>query len=175
MIMLIFIWVSVLACAYTKTFTPSEHAGVWQADYTGMRCVDIQLTGVETLTLRADGTYQQIYDDGKGYVYRSSWNKWYLNSEGRILHLKNGRIYSLGIREAEKRARARGALCSYIPESIFEKDITIECTDAILYVIPEPDAEGGLVLQYPACHPDDIKRVEFYLAATPVPTATIAP
>lgn len=173
---LIFILVSVLACAYTKTFTLSEHVGIWRADYMGVQCFDIKLTGVETLTLRANGTYQQVYDDGKGYVYRSPWNRWHLKSKEGILYLESGRMYSLGIEEAEQRANARGALCTYLPYSSMDDNITIDCADAILYILPEPGAKGGVVLLYPqVCDPDASKYVKFYLVATLGPAVTIAP
>jgi len=170
----LFIWASILACAYTKTFTPSEHVGTWRADYAGIENFDIKLTGVETLTLRADGTYQQVYDDGKGYVYTSLWNKWYLKPGERLLYLEGGRVYPLGIKEAERRAaNPRGvAVCTYLPYSSMDKHIEIDCTDAILYIRPEPGAPGGLILVYPEVgDPDDPEYVQFYLVATPTPTA----
>lgn len=172
-IVILFMWMSSVACAYTKTFTPSLHVGTWRADYTGTENLDIKLTGVEILTLRADGTYQQIYDDGKGYVYTSPWSKWYLKSKERILYLEGGRLYPLGVKEAERRAKnPRGAaLCTYLPYSSMDKNVEIDCTDAVLYILPEPSVQGGLILAYPEVgDPDDPEYVKFYLVATPTPT-----
>jgi len=172
---ILLIWLCSLACAYTKTFTPSEHVGTWRADYTGTENFDIKLTGVETLTLRADGTYQQIYDDGRGYVYASLWNKWYVKPKERLLYLESGRLYPLGVKEAERRARnPRGAaLCTYPPYSSMDKNIEIDCTDAVLYILSEPSAQGGLILVYPEVgDPDDPEYVKFYLVATPMPAVT---
>jgi hypothetical protein len=58
--------------------------GIWEAHYA-------DADGIDTLTLRADGTYQQVYKDANGYVYKSSWNKWYLEhlpDERLRVHLK---------------------------------------------------------------------------------------
>jgi hypothetical protein len=80
------------------TFEAAELVGTWEATYKDVG--PNQASGLEILTLRADSTYQQIYKDGKGYVYTSPWYKWWLE-DGRIIHLEHGRFYPYGISMAE--------------------------------------------------------------------------
>lgn len=178
-ILVALVWTSVASCAGVelsegRVFTPPELVGTWRANYAGIEYGAHdgirRLTGAETLILRADGRYQQIYDDGKGYTYTSSWNKWYLES-GRVLHLENGRIYPLGIAEAEKRAQSRGAICSYLSQIPGKGIIEVNCTEALLYVFGNSVAPGSAVLEHlQVGDPDAPKVVVFYRVSTLVAT-----
>jgi hypothetical protein len=77
----------------------SDLAGTWEADYLG--------PGVDTLIIREDGTFKQIYHSTKAedYTYETSWNEWSLEPfrDGRVwLHLPGARYYIDGIGFAEQ-------------------------------------------------------------------------
>ncbi len=79
------------------TFQDTDLVGVWEAHY-GI--------GIDNLTIRADGTFKQVYRDYtvEGYVYETSWNKWWVErfSDGRVwVHLQGARYYLDGIMMAE--------------------------------------------------------------------------
>lgn len=67
-----------------KTFQESHLIGTWQAEYGAG-------TSIDTLILREDETYKQIYArHTDGYRYESTWNRWWLEyraSGGLYLHL----------------------------------------------------------------------------------------
>jgi hypothetical protein len=76
----------------------SDLVGVWEVRYFG--------GGVDRLTIRADGTFKQVYRGTirKDYVWETPWNEWWLEcfSDGRVrLHLRGARFYSYGISVAE--------------------------------------------------------------------------
>lgn len=176
-VVMVLCWIGIVACGgggvtdFFKTSTPSELVGTWRAQYTGIQNFDIKLTGVETLTLRVDGTYQQIYDDDKGYMYTSPWNSWHLDSKEGRLYLESGRAYYLGTKEAEQRAKNRrgAAICTYLRN----ERVDVDCADVILFTYHDSSVRGGVVLESPELgDPDDPEYVRFYLIATPVPTAT---
>jgi hypothetical protein len=130
-----------------KTFEASDFVGTWQAEYTDvMTWSGERVFGIERLTLKADGTYQQVYDDGKGYVYTSPWNKWHLKrlSNGRTqIHLRGGRYYPSGIQTAENYARGRSLMFLYDPAT----DKTVDLGgDVILNVEVYSDTPQGLNL-----------------------------
>lgn len=95
--------VTMLACCYggillsqsvgvppsvPATFSEKDLVGTWQATYGTPKTKD-------TITLRADGTYQQIFQSPESnYFYESPWNKWYIEytSDGKPkLHLEGMR------------------------------------------------------------------------------------
>jgi hypothetical protein len=76
------------ACpALPPTFKETDLVGTWVASYS--------LNDQDILTLKADGTYKQIYDDpDAGRRYESDWQKWWIEyrESGYIrLHLKGMR------------------------------------------------------------------------------------
>lgn len=78
----------------------SDLVGVWRADYEDILALDsekglIEVPGTETLTLHADGTYEQVYDDGQGNVTSIRGNRWYLDDVD-IIHLVGGMWPQLG-------------------------------------------------------------------------------
>ena len=65
-------------------FQESDLIGTWQAHYGSLHTTD-------TLVLRGDGTYKQIFVRSDGYRYESGWNRWWLErrpSGGLYLHLE---------------------------------------------------------------------------------------
>jgi hypothetical protein len=75
----------------------SDLEGTWEADYH---------QGIDTLTIKSDGTFRQVYKDAyqEGYTYETAWQEWWLErfGDGRIrIHFKGARYYMRGIRVAE--------------------------------------------------------------------------
>jgi hypothetical protein len=71
-----------------STSKESDLVGTWQTKYPGER--------IDTITLRADGTYKQVYRQPDGYTYESPWNRWYLeyrDSGWIYVHLEGMRYY----------------------------------------------------------------------------------
>ncbi|NIN94247.1 MAG: hypothetical protein GTO49_04500, partial [Anaerolineae bacterium] len=147
----------------------SDLVGTWSADYEvsfGRRCW-YRMTGVETLTLRADGTYQQLYDDGRGYVYVSPWNRWRLEEEedrgASILHLEGGRFYPLGKEWAE--ALAERSWQYHSDDDGRGQPLDLDGTEVILHV---RSRSGQRCLEYPpVCDLDAPVIVNFRLVASP--------
>jgi len=83
------------------TLEESDLVGTWKADYG--RLYD---GGIDTLILKADGTFKQIYQNrSQDYAFETPWNEWWLERfpDGRVqVHLKGARYYLSGIREAEQ-------------------------------------------------------------------------
>ncbi len=75
----------------------SDLIGTWKADY--------DFGGDDTLILREDGKFKQIYKNQReNYVYETPWNEWWLERfpDGRMrVHLKGARYYLDGIPLAE--------------------------------------------------------------------------
>lgn len=152
-------------------------AGTWTVkyddEYFEARC-GYSVTGVETLTLEADGTYQQKYADGKGYVYTGPRSQWYVEYERgvSVLHLLGGRFYALGIVEAER--LARGQLIYDAPDYSGGR-VTLDGSEIVLYAYGSSLAPGGIILRHLAvCDPDSPAIVDFWREAkgTPSPQAS---
>lgn len=179
--MCIVIALSVAGCCPKATFKhlePPDLLGTWRADYDEQyyrsRCW-YTVSGVERLTLRADGTYQQVYDDGKGYLYTSPWNRWYLEDHrgSAVLRLEGARFYPLGIEDAEK--MAKGELV-YQAIDYTGASVDLDGTEVLLYVYVGTGTPGGMQLRHlEVCDPDSPAIVDFYLESTPPPTPTILP
>lgn len=83
------------------TFSDTDLVGTWETRYSGYP------RPVDSLLLRADGTFKQVYKDNqiKDYVYETPWNKWSLERfpDGRVrVHLQGARYYAAGILDAER-------------------------------------------------------------------------
>jgi hypothetical protein len=66
-----------------ETFQETDLIGTWQAAYTAAGTT-------EEVTLRVDGTYQQVYQRSDGYHFETLWQQWWLEyrpSGGIYLHL----------------------------------------------------------------------------------------
>ena len=82
------------------TFTDSDLVGTWEAHYDA---------GLDRLTLRADGTFKQVYEERvahvvKLYLHETPWNRWWVERfpDGRLhLHLQGARYYIDGVSIAE--------------------------------------------------------------------------
>jgi hypothetical protein len=94
---------------------PSELAGVWHACYSG--------DDVDTLTIRQDGTFQQVHEEreydpsSKRIVllqrFETTWNTWRLErfEDGRVwLHLPGARYYVEGLKAAEEIATGQPSM-----------------------------------------------------------------
>lgn len=67
--------------------------GTWEVNYRDR--------GVDSLILRSDGTFKQIYKDfiWENYVYETPWNNWRLESQSNsrlYIHLSEARYYNQG-------------------------------------------------------------------------------
>jgi hypothetical protein len=90
-------------------------SGIWKTDYRHKSILDrnsMKQTNAsgwsEQLILNPDGTYQQIFDDGKGYLYQSNLNKWSVIIESdhtTKIKFENMRYYPDGIKYAEDHER----------------------------------------------------------------------
>jgi hypothetical protein len=161
--------VSLVCCKFVPGdiggLSARDLAGTWEAKYDGdyfdRRC-GYRVTGVETLNLRADGTYQQVYADGEGYVYTGPWSRWYVEHEGgvSVLHLVGGRFYPLGIVEAER--LARGQLICDMPDYSGGR-IILDGSQIVLYAYGSSLAPGGIILRHlEVCDPDSPAIVDFW-------------
>lgn len=173
--MCVLISLGALACCCLGT-TPPDSAedlditGTWRAEYDeefeGSVC---WVTGVETLTLWADGTYQQVYDNGYGYVYTSPRNEWH--RQYNRVHLAQGRFYPLGIKDAEK--LADGRLIWHTNDDGTGQPLKLNSTTGITLYITHHwyifENEREVTLDYPpACEPDSPVVVYFRRVVTPV-------
>lgn len=96
-------WVSVLRCfedpfeGPPSSFGSSDLVGTWEAHYTE--------SGTDTLVLRPEGTFKQVYQERAiDYRFETSWNDWWLQTmgDGAVrLHLEGGRYYPDDILIAE--------------------------------------------------------------------------
>jgi hypothetical protein len=85
------------------TFEDEDLVGIWRARYDGR---------VDTLILRADGTFKQIYQDryDEDYVYETPWSDWWVEryADGRVrVYLEGARFYEEGTTVAEEGGRYR--------------------------------------------------------------------
>ncbi len=169
---------------HSRQFAPSDLAGTWRAEYDineyKKRGCWIEATGVETLTLKADGTYQQIYDDGKGYVYISPWNRWHLKMDrGYVyVYLEGGRFYPLGIEDAEK--LASGKLFFYSDDDGTGRPFELDSTTGIFLLRSASwyifTGEYEVTLNYPpVCDLDSPVIVKFYPVSPSPPAPTPSP
>ncbi len=76
----------------------SDLVGTWESRYG---------RSVDTLLIRPDGTFKQVYQDGyaSGYVYETPWSEWWLERfpHGRLrVHLQGARYYIDGISIGER-------------------------------------------------------------------------
>jgi len=164
--------VAVSVLSPPRTFAPSDLVGTWQVDYDQYDIPDGlsegRVHGVETITLRANGAYQQVFSG----VYTGPWNKWWLE-DGWILHLQGARLFIMGIKAAEY--FARGEAGAHV-QGCSGKYIELDGTELILCAKPDPDAPGGIILEHlPVGDPDSPEIVEFHRIVAPVPTTTSVP
>lgn len=190
----VLVWMSISACtivqftAPLETLEASNLVGTWQANYENYELYDaawmittlVRITGVEIFILKADGTYQQIYDNGKGYVYTSPWNKWSLERlpNGRLqVHLEGARYYLNGIEWAED----PGAVVVTWDPATGEMVKLGKGKELILNVnvVVSTSSSGvtrEVILEHlPTGDPDSPEIVKFHRVTTPVPITTPVP
>jgi hypothetical protein len=114
----------------------------------------------EPLTLKDDGTYQQVFQSPQiDYFYRSPWNEWYVerSPDGNLdLHLKGMRYYASGIELGESSGRDWGDEDSPFPFYNADEDKIIEMIDkVILRVKSDKSSPGGIVLLQMQVDPDN--------------------
>jgi hypothetical protein len=94
-------------------------AGAWEAQYG---------RSIDRLTLKADGTFKQVYTSGyqEDYVYETDWNSWDVQrlGDGRVrVHLQGARFYPDGILVAEEGVWGDGTAHFYDPISVRPVDM----------------------------------------------------
>ena len=144
----------------SQTFEISDLVGTWRADYGQYDVPDPttlgKVSGVETITLQADGTYQQAFGD----VYTGPWNQWRLES-GQTLHLEGGRLFIFFGTEGHGLA---------VADDCVGKTITLDGSELILCARSKWGEPGGVVLQHlPTGDPDSPEIVEFHRVIVPTP------
>jgi hypothetical protein len=79
-----------------KEWQDSSLVGSWQTSYG---------RATDEIFIQADGTFKQIYKDGKtGYYFETPWNHWWverLPNEITRIHLEGGRYFLGGVKFAE--------------------------------------------------------------------------
>jgi hypothetical protein len=125
------------------TFHEADLVGTWQAIY--------DLTSVDTITLKADGTYQQIFKaPASNYYYESPWNKWHIeySASGKPkLHLEGMRYYAYTIEIGEGGGRLPNGTPILFHDIDEEK--TLEITDkVILRIKGDESSPRGIVLRH---------------------------
>lgn len=102
----ILLWLAITVCGLPSCTSPYENppptltepdlVGVWKANYFG--------SGSDTLDVRADGSFRQIYRQ-RNYRFETPWNQWSLErfSDGRVqIRLHGARYYCRGTEIAER-------------------------------------------------------------------------
>ena len=143
-------------------FEPLDLVGTWETHYG---------RSVDKLTLKADGTFQQVYVDhyDEEYTFETDWNQWPVQrlSDGRVrVHLLGARFYQDGIHVAEEGGWGHGAGSFYDPLSVRPVDM-----DGKLILNVRVDPDGELILYHmwstgdqgfamTGCERDIFRRVE---------------
>ena len=138
------------------TFDASDLAGIWQADYSQYDLAGTYAprSGIEIITLRMDGTFQQSFSG----TYISQCGDWWLESRW-ILHLAGARLFLYG---------AAGGAYTVDCEG---NSVELDGTELLLCARLKPSAPGGIVLQHLTIgDPDAPKVIEFRRIANTMPT-----
>lgn len=144
--------------ATSEPFSERDLVGTWQAVYdTSMQFVTI--TSTETLTLKAEGTYTQVFARGSaGMVDVVDGKRWYLD-EANIIHLEGGMWPQLG--PERSRMFAQGLIGGVY--SIRNKELPLNVGKA--YLVVNSIGNGRFTMHHVPTGPDgrDIiwfKRIE---------------
>ena len=139
----------------SSSFVLSDIAGTWEARYH---------PGVDTLHIREDGTFRQLYvhdDYWRHYEYETPWNEWWserLPDDIMRIHLPGARYYLRGIGIGEREAfsapcpagtpRSRGASCSAAHSFVdpFTRELVVMPRELVLTV--RVDSSGELLLHH---------------------------
>jgi hypothetical protein len=132
------------ACpALPPTFKEADLIGTWVASYS--------LHDQDILTLKADGTYKQIYDDpDAGRRYESDWQKWWIE------HRKSGylRVHLEGMRRCDDVTsiceREGGGIDPQLLWAIdYCEDEVVEMPDEVVLIVTgsKDDVPRGTILR----------------------------
>jgi len=135
-----------------QSFKEADLIGVWQAKY--------GTTRVDTLILRSDGTYQQIFDAPLlKYHYESPWNEWHIeySSSGKPkLHLEGMRYYVSSIAIGENGGRFPIQNGPPLPFYDIDEGTTIEMVNKVILAINgDPDSPRNITLWQMQSDPDE--------------------
>lgn len=145
----------------SQPITERDLNGIWQARYQNVWAYDsksgkmVKVTGTETLTLRSDGTYRQVYDDGRGSIESVDGHRWFLD-ESSIIHLVDGMWPQLG---SERSARFRERKLAGV-RSIRGKDLQLDSGEA--YIVVDTIGDTIEMSHLPTGDPDSPFMVWFY-------------
>jgi hypothetical protein len=158
------IWICVQApyLPPPATLDDEDLAGTWETHYG---------RSVDTLILRSDGTFKQVYTSGyvEGYVYETGWESWGMQrlGDGRVrLRLEGARFYADGIAIAEEGGWGDGSGSFYDPITIRPVDMNGKL---LLNVRLDPDRElilyqmwstGDQGFAMTGCERDVFRRIE---------------
>ena len=146
----------------SEPITERDLTGIWQARYQDVWAYDSKIgkmakvTGTETLTLRPDGTYRQVYDDGYGSIKSVDGHRWYLD-ESNVIHLVDGMWPQLGSEGSALFGERKLAGV----RSIRGKDLQLDAGEAYIQV----NSLGGDRIEMshlPTGDPDSSFVVRFY-------------
>jgi hypothetical protein len=137
-----------------STLKEFDLVGTWQAKY-GVERID-------TITLREDGTYKQVYRQPDGYFYESPWNRWYLEyrpSGWIYVHLEGMRYYKEEVELAESGGRWPTTMPKVGGEPMLfydpGEDRDIEMLDKVILRVAGLDSvPRGIVLAHLLAFPD---------------------
>jgi hypothetical protein len=129
-----------------KTVQNEDIAGTWESKYSERRH--------DTLVIRADGTFQQVYEDETldGYVFETPWNKWWVERypDGRVrLHLQGARFYLEGTDIGELHAM------STPPPHSFYDPLSEELVPMVGELILNVQGESGQLVLLHLMHSSD--------------------
>ncbi len=129
-----------------EAFKESDLIGTWQAKYGTSR--------TDTIIIKGDGTYQQVFQSPlENYYYKSDWNKWYItypSTEKPVLHLKKMRYCVYFVDECESTGRGEPKL--YYD---FSEDKLIELSNEVILRITIDDSTSrGIRLWHLQTDPD---------------------
>jgi hypothetical protein len=152
-----------------ETLQESDLVGTWRSYYWG--------DSVDTLILRDDGTFKQIfYDPAEDrYQYETPWNRWWVEQlpGGAVrLHLEGARYYTGGIETAEREGLESFGEPDPSPMPFFDPfadELVLMVGKLILHV--RTDSSGDLLLHHlwmhheggfvvSGCQREQFRRVE---------------
>lgn len=154
-IALALIVISAVLCSQADNFTTpasvkmSDLQGVWVAQY-GAGTND-------TLTLKPDGTFRQVFEKSREkYVYDSGWNQWNLEKLPKgiaRLHLQGGRYYLAGISKGENDGKIpcieNDCTLEGLPDMFYDPfaDEVVSMVNELLLVV-QLDSTNSLILHH---------------------------
>jgi hypothetical protein len=147
-----------------SNFKEANLIGTWQATYGAER--------IDTLIIKADGTYKQIYHEPDGYTYESPWYNWHVERSrngGIYVKLERMRYYPLGRELGESGGRYPTSEPEVGDQPILfydpDEDRIVRMLDEVILGVSSVGgnwAPRGIVLTHMTMDPDT--SVGFFLA-----------